>query len=125
MIFVIREPLRFRSSAGLRDLMARMGHDSGRVAMIYQHEAQSPDKTITDAINTHAHGEQHETTTMTTARRNDHGPGSPFCMAVLAAVCCSSALVSASSVTSQPSRPRRHRVRPRFGFGVWILVSGP
>ena len=46
------------SGAGLRDLMARMGHDSERAAMIYQHEARGADKAITDAINTHVHGEQ-------------------------------------------------------------------
>jgi Phage integrase family len=51
-----------RSGAGLRDLMARMGHDSERAAMIYQkkHEAQGPDKSITDAIDTHVQGEQHK-----------------------------------------------------------------
>jgi integrase len=48
------------SGAGLRDLMARMGHDSERAAMIYQHEAQGADKTITDAIDTHVQGEQHK-----------------------------------------------------------------
>ena len=49
------------SGAGLRDLMARMGHDSERAAMIYQHEARGADKAITDAINTHVHGEQGQT----------------------------------------------------------------
>lgn len=38
------------SGAGLRDLMARMGHDSERAAMIYQHEARGADQTITNAI---------------------------------------------------------------------------
>ena len=46
-----------RSGAGLRDLMARMGHDSERAAMIYQHEAQGADQTITDAIDTHVQAE--------------------------------------------------------------------
>ncbi len=32
------------SGAGLRDLMARMGHDSERAAMIYQHEARGADR---------------------------------------------------------------------------------
>src|SRR6476620_6128407 len=41
------------SGAGLRDLMARMGHDSERAAMIYQHEARGADKAITDAIDEH------------------------------------------------------------------------
>ena len=47
-----------RSGAGLKDLMARMGHDSERAAMIYQHEAQGADKAITDAIDTHVQAEQ-------------------------------------------------------------------
>ena len=38
--------------------MARMGHDSERAAMIYQHEARGADRAITDAINTHVQGEQ-------------------------------------------------------------------
>lgn len=48
------------SGAGLRDLMARMGHDSERAAMIYQHEARGADKAITDAIDTHVQAEQNE-----------------------------------------------------------------
>ena len=40
------------SGAGLKDLMARMGHDSERAALIYQHEARGADKRITDAIDT-------------------------------------------------------------------------
>jgi integrase len=46
------------SGAGLRDLMARMGHDSERAAMIYQHEARGADKAITDAIDTHVEDEK-------------------------------------------------------------------
>jgi integrase len=46
------------SGAGLRDLMARMGHDSGRVAMIYQHEARGADQAITSAIDHHVQTEQ-------------------------------------------------------------------
>jgi len=38
--------------------MARMGHDSDRAAMIYQHEARGADMTITDAIDTHVQAEQ-------------------------------------------------------------------
>jgi integrase len=48
------------SEAGLRDLMARMGHDSERAAMIYQHEARGADQAITDAIDTHVQAEQHQ-----------------------------------------------------------------
>ena len=46
------------SGAGLRDLMARMGHDSERAAMIYQHEARGADKAITDAIDKHVGDER-------------------------------------------------------------------
>jgi integrase len=45
------------SGAGIRDLMARMGHDSERAAMIYQHEARGADRAITDAIDTHVQAE--------------------------------------------------------------------
>jgi len=33
--------------------MARMGHDSERVAMVYQHEARGADTAITNAIEAH------------------------------------------------------------------------
>jgi len=46
------------SGAGLRDLMARMGHDSERAAMIYQHEARGADQAITSAIDHHVQAEQ-------------------------------------------------------------------
>jgi hypothetical protein len=39
-----------RPLAALRDLMARMGQDSERAAMIYQHHAQGADEVITAAI---------------------------------------------------------------------------
>jgi integrase len=45
------------SGAGLRDLMARMGHDSERAAMIYQHEARGADQATTNAIDTHLEDE--------------------------------------------------------------------
>jgi hypothetical protein len=45
------------SGAGLRDLMARMGHDSERVAIIYQHQARGADRVITRAIDAHADAE--------------------------------------------------------------------
>jgi hypothetical protein len=38
--------------------MARMGHDSERAAMIYQHAAQGADQAITDAIDSHVQREQ-------------------------------------------------------------------
>ena len=46
---------RFAAStgAGLKDLMARMGHDSERAAMIYLHETRGADLAITAAIDEH------------------------------------------------------------------------
>jgi integrase len=44
--------------AGIKDLMARMGHDSQRAALIYQHEARGADKMITDTIDAHVEAEQ-------------------------------------------------------------------
>jgi len=38
--------------------MARMGHDSERAALIYQHEARGADKRITNAIDFHVQAEQ-------------------------------------------------------------------
>jgi integrase len=49
------------SGARLRDLMARMGHDSERVALIYQHEARGADQRITDAIDAHVQAERDKT----------------------------------------------------------------
>ena len=46
------------TGAGLKDLMARMGHDSERAALIYQHEARGADKRITDAIDFHVQAER-------------------------------------------------------------------
>jgi hypothetical protein len=38
--------------------MARMGHDSERAAMIYQHAARGADQAITTAIDTHVEDER-------------------------------------------------------------------
>lgn len=46
------------SGVGLKDLMARMGHDSERAALIYQHRARGADQRITDAIDTHVQAER-------------------------------------------------------------------
>jgi len=46
------------SGAGIRDLMARMGHDSERAAMIYLHEARGADRAITSAIDAHVDAER-------------------------------------------------------------------
>jgi hypothetical protein len=46
------------SGAKLKDLMARMGHDSERAALIYQHETRGADQTITDAIDSHVLAER-------------------------------------------------------------------
>jgi integrase len=54
------------SGAGLRDLMVRMGHDSERAAVIYQHQARGADAAITQAIDAHADAE---------LRQDGAGPG--------------------------------------------------
>jgi len=46
------------SGAGLKDLMSRMGHDSERAALIYQHVARGADQRITDAIDSHVQAER-------------------------------------------------------------------
>ena len=46
------------SGAGLKDLMARMGHDSERAAMIYLHEMRGADLAITRAIDAHVQAER-------------------------------------------------------------------
>jgi len=46
------------AGASLRELMERMGHDSERAALIYQHQARGADKTITSAIDAHIVSEQ-------------------------------------------------------------------
>ena len=46
------------SGAGLKDLMARMGHDSERAAMVYQHAARGADAAITNAIDARIDAEQ-------------------------------------------------------------------
>jgi integrase len=43
---------------GIRDLMARMAHDSERAALIYQHRARGADKFITDNIDAHVEAER-------------------------------------------------------------------
>lgn len=40
--------------------MARMGHDSERTAVIYQHEVRGADQAITNAMDTHLQAEQHK-----------------------------------------------------------------
>jgi integrase len=57
--------------AGIKDLMARMGHDSERAALIYQHEARGADKIITDSIDSHLQAEQGR-------RDDDDGPAGPL-----------------------------------------------
>ena len=53
------------SGAALKGLMTRMGHDSERSALIYQHEARGADQRITDAIDSHVQAERD---------RGDDGP---------------------------------------------------
>jgi integrase len=47
-----------QSGAGLQDLMARIGHDSERAAMIYQHVARGADQLITSTTDAHVQGKQ-------------------------------------------------------------------
>jgi hypothetical protein len=49
---------RSRSARPERDLMAWMGHNSERAAMMYQHVARGADQLITNAIDAHVQGEQ-------------------------------------------------------------------
>ena len=46
------------TGAGLRDLMARMGHDSERAAIIYQQAARGADEAITEAMDAHVEADQ-------------------------------------------------------------------
>ena len=46
------------TGVGIKDLMARMGHDSERAAMIYQHQARGADRAITSAIDAHVEAER-------------------------------------------------------------------
>jgi integrase len=46
------------SGAGPRDLMARMGHDSERAAIIYQHATRGADEAITKATDVHVQAER-------------------------------------------------------------------
>ena len=50
--------LRGRERCAARDLMARMGYDSERAALIYQHESRNADQAIADAINRQLRAEQ-------------------------------------------------------------------
>ena len=47
-----------RLPAWLKDLVARMGHDSERAALMYQHEARGARQRITDAIDFHVQAER-------------------------------------------------------------------
>ena len=55
------------NGARLRDLLARIGHDSERAAMIYPHQVQGTNTAITKAIDTHVQAKQ--------ARRDDGEDG--------------------------------------------------
>ena len=46
------------TGVGIKDLMARIGHDSERAAMIYQHQARGADGAITSAIDAHLEAER-------------------------------------------------------------------
>jgi integrase len=59
------------SGAGIKDLMARMGHNSERSAMIYLHEARGADRAITRAIDAHVNAERDKRG----GGKDDAGPG--------------------------------------------------
>ncbi len=46
------------SGTGIKDLMARRGHDSERAAMIYLREARDADRAITSATDAHVDAER-------------------------------------------------------------------
>ena len=58
------------TGVGIKDLMARMGHDSERAAMIYQRQARGADRAITSAIDAHVEAERDR-------GRRDDGPSRP------------------------------------------------
>jgi hypothetical protein len=58
MTCAIPEHLRRCWRAGIKDLMARMGHDSERAALVYQHQARGADKIITSHIDAHVEAER-------------------------------------------------------------------
>jgi integrase len=71
------------SGGSLKDLMARMGHDSERAAIIYQHEAQGADLAITSAIDAHietakAHQRQNGDGSPEAQLRSANGPLTPI-----------------------------------------------
>jgi len=62
------------SGAGLRDLMARMGHDSERAAIIYQHAARGADQAIAEAMGAHIEAQQAEREDDTDGTASDSRP---------------------------------------------------
>lgn len=62
------------SGAGLKDVMARMGHDNVRAAMIYQHAVRGADKLITQAIDKHLIGQQKREHNDQSDTDDDDGP---------------------------------------------------
>jgi hypothetical protein len=66
-----------RTGVSLRDLMARMGHDSPDAALIYQHATRQADKAIADAVSAQVEAEQSMKTrkTRTTRRTTNNGEG--------------------------------------------------
>jgi integrase len=60
------------TGASLRDLMARMGHDSSRAALIYQHASSEADRRIADAVGVQIDVEE---AARATRRRPEHPKG--------------------------------------------------
>ena len=58
-----------RTGTSLRDLMARMGHDSPQAALIYQHATAQADRAIADALSAQVEEERRN------ARKTTRGTG--------------------------------------------------
>lgn len=63
-----------QSGASLADLKARMGHDSDRAALIYQHATRDADQRIADALSARVQAEQRKAKN-TKKRKKDHDDG--------------------------------------------------
>jgi integrase len=64
-----------RTGASLRDLMARMGHDSPDAALIYQHATAEADRAIAEAVNKAVKKAQRRTTPTKKRRPDDDDDG--------------------------------------------------
>ena len=66
-----------RTGASLRDLMARMGHDSTDAAIIYQHATAEADRAIAKAVNAAVKAERNRRRPTTTRKMDGKRPNDP------------------------------------------------